>query len=167
LNGIRGLAALPLLGALAVVGCQTTPSEVAQANSKAPPAIFASIENQSPVAIEDLLGDPVLLEFWATWCTMCTIAKPAVESINREFSPKGLKVMAVTSEDASKVKTWLKDNEMAVPIYLDANGVGADMFQVVALPHAVVIDRKGSIVWRGDPRDEASMREAVVTVCNE
>lgn len=158
---------MPLLSALALVGCESTNSEVAQASSKAPPAIFASIENQSPVAIESLHGNPVLLEFWATWCAMCITAKPGVESISREFSPQGLKVMAVTNEDASKVKTWLEDNEMTLPIYLDANGVGADMFQVVALPHAVVIDREGSIVWRGDPRDEVSLREAVVTACNE
>lgn len=44
---------------------------------------------------ESVKGKVVLLEFWTTWCTYCHQEEGLVEQINREFSDKGLIVLAI------------------------------------------------------------------------
>lgn len=44
--------------------------------------------NGQPVALSDLRGKVVLLNFWATWCGPCRVEMPAMEQLYRTFSRK-------------------------------------------------------------------------------
>ena len=55
---------------------------------------------------EVVKGKPVLLQFWATWCQFCKHDQEAVDNIAKEFSGKGLLVLAV---DAGESKRTVKE----------------------------------------------------------
>jgi hypothetical protein len=54
---------------------------------------------------ESTKGKVVLLEFWTTWCQYCHDEEPLVEQVNKEFSDKGLIVLAidVAEEDGKEI----------------------------------------------------------------
>jgi thiol-disulfide isomerase/thioredoxin len=91
-------------------------------------------------------GKVVLFEFWTTWCKYCADEADMVDDIAKEFSDKGLIVLAVdVLEPDQKVKKYLVDHPRTVPIVLTKDTNLAAMYNAQVYPIYVVIDRDGNI----------------------
>jgi thiol-disulfide isomerase/thioredoxin len=53
--------------------------------------------NGKPVALSDLKGKVVLLDFWAVWCPPCVATFPHLSEWRKEYHDKGLEVVGVTT----------------------------------------------------------------------
>jgi thiol-disulfide isomerase/thioredoxin len=105
-------------------------------------------------------GKVVLFEFWTTWCKYCEEEAELVDDIAKEFSSKGLIVLAVdVLEPDQKVKKYLAEHPRSVPIVLTKDTNLAAMYNAQNYPIYVVIDREGNITaeQRG-AGGEASLR---------
>ncbi|PYX29515.1 MAG: hypothetical protein DMG77_12505 [Acidobacteria bacterium] len=91
-------------------------------------------------------GKVVLFEFWTTWCKYCEEEAELVDGIAKEFSDKGLIVLAVdVLEPDQKVKKYLIEHPRSVPIVLTKDTNLAAMYNAQSYPIYVVIDRDGNI----------------------
>lgn len=91
-------------------------------------------------------GKVVLFEFWTTWCQYCEAEADLVDDLAKEFSAKGLIVLAVdVLEPDQKVKKYLVDHPRSVPIVLTKDTNLAAMYNAQSYPIYVVIDRDGNI----------------------
>jgi thiol-disulfide isomerase/thioredoxin len=91
-------------------------------------------------------GKVVLFEFWTTWCKYCEGEAELVDDIAKEFSGKGLIVLAVdVLEPDQKVKKYLIEHPRTVPIVLTKDTNLAAMYNAQSYPIYVVIDREGNI----------------------
>ncbi|MGA7909205.1 MAG: TlpA disulfide reductase family protein [Candidatus Sulfotelmatobacter sp.] len=91
-------------------------------------------------------GKVVLFEFWTTWCKYCEGEASMVDDVAREFSDKGLIVLAVdVLEPDQRVKKYLVDHPRSVPIVLTKDTNLAAMYNAQVYPIYVVIDRDGNI----------------------
>src|SRR2546423_12260329 len=91
-------------------------------------------------------GKVVLFEFWTTWCQYCEAEAELVDDIAKEFSDKGLIVLAVDVLEPDKtVKKYLIDHPRSVPIVLTKDTNLAAMYNAQSYPIYVVIDRDGNI----------------------
>jgi thiol-disulfide isomerase/thioredoxin len=99
-----------------------------------------------PVRLHNLRGRVVLLNFWATWCAPCREEMPALETLAREFGPRGLAVVGVNfKEPKPQVQAFMRDNGLGFPTLLDVEGEVAKRYQVFALPVTFVVDRRGML----------------------
>ena len=106
---------------------------------------------------ESIKGKVVLFEFWTTWCKYCEGEAVIVDDIAKEFSGKGLIVLAVdVLEPDQKVKKYLADHPRSVPIVLTKDTNLAAMYNAQSYPIYVVIDRDGNIA--GEQRGAAGDR---------
>jgi len=95
---------------------------------------------------ESVKGKVVLFEFWTTWCKYCEEEAAAVDDIAKEFSAKGLIVLAVdVLEPDQRVKKYLADHPRSVPIVLTKDTNLAAMYNAQSYPIYVVVDRDGNI----------------------
>jgi thiol-disulfide isomerase/thioredoxin len=95
---------------------------------------------------ESVKGKVVLFEFWTTWCKYCEGEAELVDDIAKEFSDKGLIVLAVdVLEPDQKVKKYLADHPRSVPIVLTKDTNLAAMYNAQSYPIYVVIDRDGNV----------------------
>jgi thiol-disulfide isomerase/thioredoxin len=95
---------------------------------------------------ESVKGKVVLFEFWTTWCKYCEGEAELVDDIAKEFSDKGLIVLAIdVLEPDQKVKKYLADHPRSVPIVLTKDTNLAAMYNAQSYPIYVVIDRDGNI----------------------
>jgi thiol-disulfide isomerase/thioredoxin len=95
---------------------------------------------------DSIKGKVVLFEFWTTWCKYCDQEAAMVDNIAREFSGKGLIVLAVNVlEPDQKVKKYLAEHPRSVPIVLTKDTNLAAMYNAQVYPIYVVIDRDGNI----------------------
>ncbi len=102
------------------------------------------------LTLEDLRGQVVLLDFWATWCGPCIDAMPDIAALDASYRDHGLRVISINMDDAAKARATLRSLDIDLPLYTD-DGTTADQYKVTTIPHLVLIDRDGNIryVQRG------------------
>jgi peroxiredoxin len=118
--------------------------------------------------LSDLRGKVVMLQFTASWCSVCRKEMPFIESeIWLPGKDKGLVVIGIDRDEAEKTVLKFKDDmKITYPLALDP---GADIFGLYALKESgvtrnVIIDRKGKIIFltRLFERDEFDrMKETI------
>jgi peroxiredoxin len=89
---------------------------------------------------------PVLLVFWASWCSNCHDEISRLSKINADR----FKVIAINeSESVWKIKRFASMNNINYQIVLDSDGAVAKAFQVSGVPACVILSKSGLIVYRG------------------
>ena len=117
------------------------------------------------VALKQLRGQVVVLDFWATWCGPCRIDMPRVEALHNELKDHGLRVFGVNGEDGQVARAYIDGNGYTFPTLSDPGMAVSQMYEVSALPTAVVIDKQGRVgaYFQGSGSKErlvAAIREA-------
>lgn len=91
-------------------------------------------------------GEVIVLDFWASWCSPCLKTMPLVDEVVREFSDRGVRLLAVNMEEQpAAIRSTLELHQMDVPVVLDRDAVVAARYAVTSIPQTVVIDRDGNV----------------------
>lgn len=94
--------------------------------------------------LSDLVGRPVLLNFWATWCGPCRLEMP--EIIHRAENSGDLLVIAINvQEEQEPIKAFASDFNMTMPVVRDTEAKIRDLYEVRGMPTSVFIDRAGKV----------------------
>ncbi len=102
--------------------------------------------------LSDWQGQPVVLNFWATWCAPCREEMPEFVAAYDRYQGDGLVVVGINAqESASQAAEFMGEFDMAFPVALDVRGDVQQLYNVRGLPTTVFIDREGRIVerWAG------------------
>ena len=99
------------------------------------------------VALSDLRGKVVLLNFWATWCGPCRVEMPAMEELYRMFSRKDFEILAVSTdaEGVSITRPFQKKNRLTFPILHDSDYRVGLTYGARSLPMTFMVDRQGVV----------------------
>lgn len=97
-------------------------------------------------------GQPLLVNFWATWCPPCVKELPEINQFYKEAKGRGWQVLALALDKAEPVKAFLQKTPLDFAVAL----AGADGLGLVrelgnaagGLPFSVVFDETGEISWR-------------------
>lgn len=101
------------------------------------------------VSLSGLRGQPVLLNFWATWCPPCKAEMPFLQQINDSYSNKGLVVLEIDiGESADTVIQFLHENNLTLQVLLDTDKKVALAYGIAAIPTTYLIDKNGIIRQR-------------------
>jgi peroxiredoxin len=96
--------------------------------------------------LSELRGKVVVVNFWATWCPPCRKEMPDLEALYDRFKSEGLAVLAISDEDAAKVRPFIAEHQVTYPVLLDPGRKVNDLFQVEGIPKTFVYDRSGKLV---------------------
>jgi peroxiredoxin len=114
--------------------------------------------------LQDLHGKVVLVNFWATWCPPCRKEMPDLEKLYQELKDKGFVILAISDEEADKVKPFAAERNVTYPILLDPGRKVNELFQVEGIPKSFVYDRDGKLVTESiDMRTERQFRVMLET----
>lgn len=102
------------------------------------------------VSLSDFRGKVVVVNFWASWCTVCKSEKPGLEALQRKFDREDLVVLALASDnDWQKVRASFGADGTPLTVLLDPPEGGGNLGKVAAtygmkaVPETFVVDRDG------------------------
>ncbi len=106
----------------------------------------------------------VVLNFWATWCTPCTIEMPTLEALWRAYRDRGLVVAGVSVDRGAPralIEPYVRNLGLTFPILLDPEMATARAWRVTGLPATFIVRPGGEVAGMAvGPRewDAAEMR---------
>lgn len=132
----------------AVTGCSSNsaPStQGAEVGNLAPDFQLDNLEGES-VSLSDFRGKPVMLNFWATWCSPCVREMPDIQTVYEEQSAEGLVILLVNmGGTSSQVKEFLQSHNLSLPVLLDTTQAIAQKYNIHYIPTTFFIDEEGII----------------------
>jgi cytochrome c biogenesis protein CcmG, thiol:disulfide interchange protein DsbE len=141
---------LTLLPAVAFVGLlgfgllRSAPSDTG-AGSEAPPFELPQLDGEGRISSSDLQGQPVVLNFWASWCAPCREEAPLLEKAWREYRSDGVVFLGVNIKDSeSDARRFVEQFDITYPVVRDENLDLATDLGVYGLPETFFVDHQ----WR-------------------
>ena len=117
-------------------------------DSKAPDFQAGTLGGDSTKSLADYRGQVVLLNVWATWCAPCRVEMPSIEHLYQEYGPQGLKVVAISIDEAGPevVREYVREKGLSFEVLLDPSRSIQRIYQTTGVPESFVLNRRGIIV---------------------
>ena len=113
---------------------------------------FTDAISGKPIAMADLKGKIVVLDFWATWCGPCVDEMPKMKELYAEYKDKGVEFIGISLDNPpdglAKLKDFVAKNDIPWPQYYQGEGFrGAfsSEWGINSIPCVFVVDAEGNL----------------------
>lgn len=114
-----------------------------KAGSPAPDFELETLDGEQ-LHLQDLLGRPVVINFWATWCIPCEAEMPLLEESYARYPE--LEILAVNfAESSTTVQTFVDSYDLSFEILLDPRALVQTLYRVRGYPTTYFVDEEGMI----------------------
>jgi len=116
------------------------------------PAVALEDLDGKPVDLSRYVGkQPVLLEFWATWCPLCQALEPALKAAHARFggTVRFVAIGVGVNESPASIKRHLAEHPLPFPVLFDARGAAVRAYQAPTTSYIVVLDKAGKVTYTG------------------
>lgn len=111
-------------------------------------ASFTNINGET-VALSDLKGKVVVMNFWATWCPPCIAEMPSLQKLHEELkSENDIVFMAIeVDQDIDKAAKFMAKNKYTLPLYTVGSELPEELMSN-SIPMTVILAKNGDIIGK-------------------
>ncbi len=149
---ILPVALFLLLGVLLAVGLKIADHKTDLPSpliGKPMPSFTLPMLGQEDVIIDskELVGEPMLVNFWASWCVTCRLEHPVIEELARSGA---IRIVGMNFRDEpADGLAWLQQFGNPYDLIIsDRSGRTSIDFGVYAAPESFLVDASGTIVFK-------------------
>jgi peroxiredoxin len=123
------------------------------------------------LGLNELRGQVVLINFWASWCGPCRTEMPRLDALYRKYKAAGVSLVGINVEpDSAEALNYLKSTPVTFPILFDTDSKVSKLYDVAGMPSTVILDRKGTVryIHRGyKPGEEDAYLDQIRALMRE
>lgn len=104
------------------------------------------------IDLADVVGKrPVLIEFWASWCSKCEKLHPTMEAAHAEFGDQVdfFGVAVAVGQKPKSIRKYLVKHPFSFPMLWDSGGEAVRQFMVPVTSYVVILDADGRVAYTG------------------
>ncbi len=110
----------------------------------APDFELQNLAGQS-IKLGDFRGHPVLINFWATWCSYCLQEMPVIENYYERYTPNLIVLGVEVGDSADDVRSVVTKYGFTFTILRDPDSRVFEKYRLDSFPVTFVLDEKGII----------------------
>jgi thiol-disulfide isomerase/thioredoxin len=143
-----------------------------------PILVYSAEQETADFTLEDIDGNifslkehlgkgPILIDFWATWCSPCKLELPLLQKIYDKYKAQGFLLITIaidSPKSQSKVKPYVISKKFTFLTLLDPDSEILKFFQGNSVPYQVIIDKEGTVIETHEgytPGDEKVLEEKI------
>jgi peroxiredoxin len=118
------------------------------AKGQPPPDFTASTFDGKTLTLSSLKGKPVLINFFASWCTSCRAEMPAIEAAYQAHKDQGFTVVGVNTLESGDGVAFYREMGVTFPAVFDPGipgKIGKAYGVTQGLPASIFLDRSGKV----------------------
>lgn len=137
----------------------------------APPFVGTTLTGES-IHLSNYEGKVVLLDFWASWCGPCREEMPFLIDLYDDYHEAGLDVLTINIDDHTENAQAFLDElgePVPFPVLFDPDKHVPALYEIEAMPTAVLIDKKGIVRYWHDgfkTSHQSQYRQELTTLLN-
>jgi len=137
------------------------------AQNRVPNIKLKKLNGKSVMLYNYLKEGPVLINFWATWCSPCKKEMVYLDQFEKKYSDKGFSILSVSTDSQkslSQVRSYIRSKKYTFPVFQDPNSQTFKKLNGNIMPTNILIDKDGKILWRHYgylPGDEIGMEKEI------
>jgi thiol-disulfide isomerase/thioredoxin len=124
--------------------------------AKAPAVVINDLDGK-PVDLAQYIGrKPYMLEFWATWCSVCEELLPKVKAAHAAYGAQVefLGVNVTVNQTKERVRRYLERHDPPFRTLYDEQGAAARAYDVPITSYIVIVDGQGKVAYTGSGADQ-------------
>lgn len=103
------------------------------------------LDNGQIVEMEKLIGTPVVLNFWSTWCGPCKLEHPVLNWAAKKYADQVVFLGVVVESEEDATRKWLQEHGEGFPQLYDPKSTVAVDYGISGVPETYFIDKSGNI----------------------
>lgn len=128
--------------------------------------------NGNSVAVDTIgtYGQPVIVDFFATWCKPCLRELGAIHEVYSDWQEEtGMRLVAISIDQAqntNKVKPLADENAWEWEVLLDPNSDLKRALGIQTIPYVLIVDGKGNIIYKHNGYTDGAEEELIEIIRN-
>lgn len=159
----KTLTALSLTLTLAFTSSNTSAKELVDA-----PQWQLTKQNGEPISLEQYEGKPVILHFWATWCSYCKRLQPKLVALQEKYKESGVELVSISFEEDKGIDPQAEITDRGYDFVTAIKGEKvAELYDVNGTPTTFFINRDGKIIYKSTSsrkKHHAKLEKAMVAI---
>lgn len=134
--------------------------------TQAPAAAVETLDGRATDLSAFIGKGPVVLEFWASWCSSCKQLEPQLRTLHAKYGRqvRFVGVAVSINQSRARAKAYVTRHKLPGTWVYDRTGAASGAYEAPATSYIVVLDRTGKVVYTGvggTQKLEAALRKAI------
>ena len=121
------------------------------------PAVTVQDLDGKPVDLGRSVGhEPLVLEFWATWCPLCQALEPSLKAAHARYGG-AVRFVAIgvgVNQSPASIRRHLAAHPLPFPVLYDATGAAVRAYAAPTTSYIVVVDKTGRVTYTGSGAEQ-------------